>query len=52
MKRNSFDPSNSIYQYLKDFFVSVEFEPLAKQQVAHHMLLFGCNAPFKKNEAW
>ncbi|XP_057305603.1 peptidyl-glycine alpha-amidating monooxygenase-like [Hydractinia symbiolongicarpus] len=30
----------------------VEFTPLAKMQVAHHMLLFGCEEPFKKDTYW
>jgi len=30
----------------------VEFNPAAKQQIAHHMLLFGCRAPWQAGKVW
>lgn len=36
----------------RSFYCLVEFTPLAKMQVAHHMLLFGCEEPFKKDTYW
>lgn len=33
-------------------FFSVKFQPKANMKIAHHMLLFACDEPFKKKVAW
>jgi len=30
----------------------IKYEPEAEMQIAHHMLLFGCGEPFRKNQMW
>jgi len=30
----------------------VKYEPAAKMQVAHHMLLFGCGEPYQEEKSW
>ena len=41
----------NIYLYFCSYF-KAKFEPKANMKVAHHMLLFSCEEPFKKNQAW
>jgi len=40
------------YQLPSDDRYIVEFNPAAKQQIAHHMLLYGCKVPGQTENAW